>query len=407
MSYGTAGVDYESRVDFDRLRKERLKKAKEQLRSRDLGALLCFDPDNIRYITSTHAPMWTREKMTRYCVLPRDGEPILFEVGSLALARKESHGANWLEGRIRPAISWGRGAVPIEVNAAKACSLSIKEVLDDNNVSDEKLGIDICDIPILRALNSAKIDVADGQAPMLDARLIKTQDEIELLKTAAMMVDSAFDMVAKAIRPGIRESDLVALVNHTLYSMGSDQVQNVNAESGPRTNPHHHDFSDRAIRPGDVVFLDIQHSFNGYMTCYYRTFVCGKSTQQQRDLYRECLDWLEASIKIVRPEVTTADIAKCWPGPEVLGLKTEQEALANQWGHGIGLSLWELPLISRAFSIDYPFAVKENMVFALETYAGTKGGKYGIRIEEEIVVTNSGYEVITKYPDDELISCGV
>jgi Xaa-Pro dipeptidase len=189
--------------------------------------------------------------------------------------------------------------------------------------------------------------------------------------------------------------------------MGSDEVENVNAESGPRTNPHHHDFSDRAIRPGDLVFLDIAHSFNGYRTCYYRTFACGKPTQEQINLYKDCFDWLQTSVEMVRPGITTADIAKCWPGPEVLGLKTEKEALASQWGHGIGLGLWELPVISRAFSLDYPYPIKKNMVFALETYAGPENGKFGVRIEEEVVVTDTGHEVITKYPADELLACGM
>lgn len=407
MSFGTMGVDYEMRVDFARLRRERLEKAKEQIRRHELGALLCFDHNNIRYITSTHAPLWTKEKMSRYCILPKDSDPILFDVGALVLARKEPHGATWLGDRVMPAISWGRGAVPKEVKAADSFVVTLKEVLKDHGVADEPLGVDILDVPLLRALNAGGIEIADGNAAMLDARLIKTEDEIELLKHAAMMVDVAYDRVAKAIRPGVRENDLVALVNHTLYSMGSDEVQNVNAESGPRTNPHHHDFSDRAIRPGDIVFLDITHSFNGYRTCYYRTFVCGKPTQEQRDLYKDCLNWLQASIRIVRPGITTGDIAECWPGPEVLGLKTEQEALASQWGHGIGMGDWELPVISRAFSIAHPYPIKRNMVFALETYAGPKAGKHGVRIEEEVVVTETGHEVISKYPVEELIACGI
>lgn len=408
MSFGTMAVDYEERVNFSRLRKERLQRAKEQLKNHDLGALLCYDPHNIRYITSTHPPMWTGiDKMTRYCILPRDAEPVLFEVGSLALARMEPHGATWLKGRVKPAISWGRGALPIEVGAVNKCAAGIKKVLVDHGVVDEPLGIDILDVPLMRALNDAKIEIADGQATMLDARSIKTKDEIELLKISAMMVEAGYDKVRRAIRPGVRENELLAIMMHTLYSMGADQVESVNAQSGPRTNPHHHDFSDRAIRPGDIIFLDPLNSFIGYKTCYYRTFVCGKPTQEQKDLYQQCLDWLQDSIKAVRPGATTLDIAKCWPGPEVLGLKTEQEAFANQFGHGLGLGLWELPIISRAFSLDHPYPIKKNMVFALETYAGQRGGKYGVRIEEEVIVTSTGHEVITKYPVNELIVCNI
>lgn len=405
--FGTMAVDHELRIDYDRLRRDRLRKSKEALEASDLGALLCFDANNIRYITSTYIGEWARDKMTRYCVLPRNGEPILYEVGSAVLAKKESHGAPWLSDRVRPAISWGRGAVPGEVRAVDRCVAGVKDVLEAHGLANEPLGVDILDVPLMEALRAAGLEIADGQQVMLNARLIKTEDEIECLKIAAMMVDVAYDKVARAIRPGVKESDLVALVNQTLYSMGSDHVECVNAISGPRTNPHHHDFSDRAIRPGDMVFLDIMHSFNGYRTCYYRTFVCGKPTQEQKDLYRDCYDWLKASIDVVKPGITTADIAKCWPGPEVLGLETEQEALACQWGHGIGMSIWELPCISRVFSLDHPFPIKKNMVFALETYAGPRGGKHGVRIEEEVVVTDTGHEVITKFPCEELISCGV
>lgn len=405
MSFGTIGVDYEIRVNFDRLRKERLERAKAQLKKGDLGAFLCFDPDNIRYITSTHAPLWTRDKMTRYCILPRDADPVLFDVGHLAAVRKDPRCAPWLGDRVRPAISWCRGAAPKEIKGAESCVAALKKILTDQGVADEPVGLDIFDVPLMKALNNAKIEIADGQSELQEARSIKTEDEIELMNIAAMMVDAAFDRIARAIRPGVKENELVALVNNTCFLLGAEEVS-VNCESGPRTNPHHHDFSDRAIRPGDLVFLDIHQKFNGYMTCYYRTFSCGKPTQEQKDLYQDCLNWLQTSIKAVKPGATTADIAKCWPGPEVLGLKTEQEALANQWGHGLGLSLWEIPIVSRAFSLEYPYPIKKNMVFALETYAGPKGGKNGVRIEDELVVTDTGAEVITKYPRDELIACG-
>lgn len=143
----------------------------------------------------------------------------------------------------------------------------------------------------------------------------------------------------------------------------------------------------------------------GYRTCYYRTFCVGKPTQEQIDSYEECLTWLQDSIKAVKPGSTTKDIASKWPGPEVLGMNTEQEVLANQFGHGIGMSNWELPIISRAWSLDHPYPVKENMVFALETYSGPKGADFGIRLEEEVVVTSTGQKLITKYPVDELIAC--
>lgn len=407
MSYGTMAVDFELRIGFDRLRKDRLRKSREQLNKSGLGALICLDPDNIRYITSATIGEWARDKMTRYVVLPRSADPILFDVGSRVVWQNDPHGTPWLKEKVRPAIAWGRGSVPPDVKAVEKAVRMIKEVLKNHGVEKEPFGVDIMDVPLLRALEVAGIEVVDGNAPMLEARLIKTPEEIELLDTAAMMADCAYYELAQNIRPGIRENDLVGIANKSLYSMGSDKVECINCISGPRTNPHHHDFTDRRLRPGDIVFFDIMHSFCGYRTCYYRTFSVGRPSMEQRDLYNDCLMWLQDSIKVVRPGATTKDVASKWPGPEVLGFSSEQEVLANQWGHGIGMSIWELPVISRAWSLDHPYPIKENMVMALETYAGPRGADFGIRIEEEVVVTSKGHKVITRFPVDELIACPI
>jgi len=407
MSFGTMAVDFELRVDFARLRKDRLEKSRKVLKDSGLGALVCFDADNIRYITSATIGEWARDKMQRYCILPKDEDPILFEVGSRAAVQLEPHGAPWLKGRVKPAIAWGRGAVPEEVGAVDKCVAQIKEILAEYGLEKEPIGFDLMDVLLMKALQRAGIEIADGQTPLLHARVIKTDDEIELLNMAASLADAAYFEIAKNIRPGIRENELVALAHKVFFELGSDRVECINCISGPRTNPHHHDFTDRVIRPGDIVFLDLMNSYCGYHTCYYRTFCCGKPTQEQKDLYNECWSWLRDSIKAVKPGATTADVASKWPGPEVLGCKTESEVLACQWGHGLGLGLWEFPVISRAWSLEHPQPIEENMYFALETYAGPKGGRHGIRIEEDMVVTSSGAEVFTRFPADELIACPI
>lgn len=407
MSFGTMAVDFELRVDLARVRKDRLEKAREALKNSGLGALVCFDFDNIRYITSATIGEWARDKMQRYCILPKNGDPTLFDVGPRVAAHLEPHGAPWLKGRIKHAVAWGRGAVPKEVGAVDKCVALIKETLAEHGLEKEPIGFDLMDVILMKALQRAGIQIEDGHSVMLEARLIKTEGEIELLDMAVMMADAAYYEIAKNIRPGIRENDLVALANKVLFEMGSDRVEAINCLSGPRTNPHHRDFTDRTIRPGDIVFLDIMHSFCGYHTCYYRAFCCGKPNREQKDLYNDCLSWLNASIEAVRPGATTADIASQWPGPEVLGCKSETEVLACQWGHGLGMSLWEAPAISRAWSLEHPYPIKENMVIALETYSGPRGGKHGIRIEDDIVVTSTGHRVLTKFPKDELIACPI
>lgn len=408
MSFGLMAVDCELRIDFARLRQDRMDKAKQALKKSGLGALVCFDQDNIRYITSADIGPWGRDKMMRYCILPRDEDPILFEIGTRVDFQLRPNGAPWLRGRVKHAVSWGRGAVPKEVGAVEKCVVQIKEALAEYGLENEPIGFDFMDVLLMKALQQAGIQIEDGHSPLLEARMIKTSEEIELLNMAAMMVDAAYYEIARNIRPGIREIDLVGIAHKTLYSLGADWVDNVNCISGPRTNPHPHDYTDRVIRPGDIVFLDIQSVFCGYRTCYYRTFCCGKPNEEQKELYAKCLQWLNDSIEVVKPGATTADVASKWPGPEVLGKKRELDVLACQWGHGLGVSLWEYPIISRAWSLDYPQTIEENMVFALETFSsGPPGSEYAIRIEEEVVVTSNGHKVITKFPTDELLACPI
>ena len=237
---------------------------------------------------------------------------------------------------------------------------------------------------------------------MLDAREVKSMDEIILLNMAAAMVDGTYHMLYEEMKPGVRENDLVAKANEMLYAMGSDDVEAINAVSGERGSPHPHNFTDRILRPGDQAFFDIIQSFMGYRTCYYRTFNISKANDDQRDAYKQCREWIDASIELVRPGMGTDQIAAAWPKAEDFGFSNEMEAFALQFGHGIGVALHERPIISRLVSFDEPMELKEGMVFALETYCPAKDGYSAARIEEEVVVTKDGPRVITLFPADEL-----
>jgi Xaa-Pro aminopeptidase len=397
------GVDFEERVNFERLRNERLAKAKDALKASNLGSLVCYDFDNIRYVTGTSIGEWARNKMNRYCILPKDGEPLLFDPATPA--KKIS--CPWIADRIFPAVGSMRGAIPPEVGSVEKVAQDVLKWLKEYGMDKKPVGMDIADIPLVRALEKEGLEVVDGQQVMLEARMTKTKDEIELLKTSAAMVDAAYEEVVRNIRPGTRENDLVAIVNQILYTLGSELVECVNCVTGPRGIPHPHIFSDRIIRPGDMVYLDIMHSYVGYRTCYYRTFVCGKPSKAQLEAYETAWKWLKDSMEAVRPGATTADVAKVWPSPEEFGLKTEEESFLLQFGHGVGLSIWEKPVISRLISLEKPYPIKEGMVFALETYCPSADGMGAARIEEEVVVTKDGCERIFRYPIEELISCGV
>lgn len=400
---GTMGTDWEASVDFDRLRRERFEKAQAAVRARGLGAVLAFEMDNVRYITGTHIGEWCRDKMNRYAICPSEGKPYLFDPAPPA----KRLSSPWIEERMEAPISNMLGAVPPALDVQNDFARQVKRVLTDYGVEKKPLGVDHMEISMLRALEKEGIEVVDGQQAMLDAREVKTADEIELLKKAAAMVDAIYVDLAKAIRPGTRENELVAIANYHLYNFGSERVQCVNSVSGWRGKPHCHTFSDRIIQPGEIVYLDLMHAYMGYQTCYYRTFVCGKPNKYQEEAYEKASKWLSDAIDVVRPGVTTADVCKVWPKAEEFGYRDEDEAYLLQYGHGLGLGQWERPIISRRFALDHPTEIKENMVFALETWCGAEDNSGAARIEEEIVVTKDGCEIITNFPSDHLISCGL
>jgi Xaa-Pro aminopeptidase len=404
-TFGQMAVDWEERINMDRLRRERLDRAKLLLKQSEMGALLCFDMNNIRYITSTHIGTWAMDKLVRFCLLPQNDEPILWDFGSAA--RHHKLYCPWLgEERSKAGISTLRGAMSPESGRAEDVARKIKIELEERGLAHEPLGVDVIELPVLFALQKEGIEVVDGQQLMQNARMIKTQDEITLLNTSCMMVDAAYEELYRNMRPGIRENECVGLVNKVLYDMGSEQVEGVNAISGERCSPHPHVYTDRVLRPGDPAYFDIVHSFMGYRTCYYRTFAVGSASPALVDAYKRCRDYLDAAINLIKPGTTTAEVVKVWPKAQEFGFPNEEACFALQYGHGVGLMVWEKPIFSRMVSLEHPEVIQEGMVFALETFWPSTDGWSAARIEEELVVTKDGCEVITRFPAEKLIVAG-
>ena len=401
-TWGLNAKDWEAGVDYNKLRNDRLDRAQTACGDAGFGAFLCFNFDNIRYITGTHIGEWGRDKFDRYCLCPNDSAPFLWDPASPA-KRKSSP---WLGNRVDAPVSTMQGAIPPEHGIQNVFAKQIKEKMVELGIEKQPLGIDVMELPMLRALEAEKINVVDGQQALMNAREVKTEEEIELLKVACAMVDAAYLDIAKGIRPGAKESDLVAIANEKLYAMGSERVECVNSVSGPRGAPHSHTFSDRMIQPGDMIFLDIMNTYNGYKTCYYRTFICGQPNEAQNKAYEICSNWVSAAIDAIKPGGKLDDIASLWPRAEEFGYANEDEAFLLQFGHGVGLSLWERPIISRRY-MGQKTELKKGMVFAVECWKGADDGSGAARIEEEVVVTEDGCEIITNFPSDHLISCGL
>jgi Xaa-Pro dipeptidase len=355
----------------------------------------------VRYLTSTHIGEWARDKLLTFALLTRGGEPIVWDFGSAAKHHRLY--CPWLDpANSRAGLTGLRGAIQPEAGLFRGAALEVKAALEEAGVADMPLGLDMTELPMLFELQAVGVEVRDGQQVMLDARELKSRDEIMLLTMAASMVDGVYQEIAEALKPGVRESEIVALATGRLYELGSDDVEAINAISGERCSPHPHNFSDRLIRPGNQAFFDIIQAFNGYRTCYYRTFNVGRATAAQRDAYRRAREWMDAAIEMVKPGVTSDQIARLWPRAEEFGFSSEMEAFGLQFGHGLGLGLHERPVISRLHSLEHPVEIREGMVFALETYCPAADGYSAARIEEEVVVTGQGAKVITLYPAEEL-----
>jgi Xaa-Pro aminopeptidase len=357
-------------------------------------------------MTSTHIGTWAMDKLIRFALLPRGGEPVVWDFGSAA--RHHQLYNPWLDGpkRARAGISTLRGAFHPDAGIAEEVARKIYQELAGYGLENEPIGVDLVELPILFALQKAGLTVLDGQQTFLEARRIKTPDEISLLAQACSMVDAAYQNLYEFLRPGVRENECVGLVANTLYDLGSEYVEGVNAISGERCSPHPHVYSDRLIRPGDPAFFDILHSHMGYRTCYYRCFAVGSASPAMREAYVRCREYMDRAIALVRPGATTADIVAEWPTAQEFGFADEEAAFALQYGHGVGLSIWEKPIFSRLVSLDHPETLEEGMVFALETYWPAGDGWSAARIEEEVVVTADGCEVITKFPAEELLVAG-
>jgi Xaa-Pro aminopeptidase len=398
---GTMGVDFEERVDYRRLHRYRLARARQALENSDLGALLVFDVNNIRYLTSTKIGEWERDKLCRWALLARGSEPILWDFGSAA-AHHKLH-TPWLRPENCKAGLIGlRGTVNPAFGLMERHAREIAAQLRAAGVAKMPVGVDIVEPPMLFELEKAGVKVADGQQTMLAAREIKSIDEIALLNRAAAMVDGAYHAVYEQLKPGVRENDVVAMVNEFLYRHGSDDVEAVNAISGERGNPHPHNFTDRMLRPGDQAFFDILHAFMGYRTCYYRTFNVGRATPAQHDAYKKAREWLDRALDLIKPGVTTDRICSVWPKVEEFGFADEMSAFGLQFGHGIGCAIHERPIMSRVVSLEHPSEIREGMVFALETYCPATDGHSAARIEEEVVVTEKGCRIITLFPAEQL-----
>jgi len=312
--YSQTGADWQHRVDFDRLRKERLQKLQAEMKVEQIGALVLFAGANIRYATASYQGNWKYNINIRYAVVPAEGQPTLFETAGSDLQCAKID-LQWMAGRIRPAITWqwAEGAVPF---MAARMADSVMEVLKEHKVEKEKIGIDNLDMPAYEAFTKLGLNIVNGWPAVSRARTVKTRDEIELLKMASSIGDAAMWKIKyEWLKPGVREREIEAKVHEFMLERGCEIIYDIIVASGGNTSPYRRWATDKMIRQGDLVIVDINAvGPGGYFIDFVRNFKCAqKMNQQEIDLYKEVYESMYAGIEQLKPGNTSADVAKAFP----------------------------------------------------------------------------------------------
>jgi len=409
-AFGYASIEWKQGIDWAAIRDWRQQRTKAAMERHGLGAILTMYDENARYITSTLTPGWNRLKPgLRYAIFVEGTGPILYEQGDIGIHIR-AH-SPWIPPEnVRHSFAWIKGA------AGPASQMQVDKFVDAlvgdleaAGVRDKPLGVDFIDINMMKAFERAGIEWTDGMTPMMEARAVKSLDEQNGLRIVGSICDALHYEMSQYLRPGLTENQVAAHGFEFLYNFpGVEDVEDVIVSSGPNAWPNWRNFSDRIIRPGELVIIDVAAlTWNGFKSCVYRTYcVGGTPTDEMKAYYDEALVWLRDSIDAVKPGVTTRDIASKWPSAmDTWGYEDEDEAAANLWGHGLGLAQYDPPVISRIWSLDHPIEIQPGMVFALETQHG-KVHEFGVRLEEMLIVTDDGHELITSFPIDEITLAG-
>jgi Xaa-Pro aminopeptidase len=402
LNFGTAAADTQERINVARMRDERAERARKVMRKYGIPALLVSRPDNTRYLTGIRGAEFMPQLW--YVLFFADHDPVVF-------AHAGWHGqmpaaAPWIK-HWRVARAWlgGIGGAEVVQEEGKIFAAEILQELKDRGLAGEKLGLVAMDGVAQQSLNAAGIKTMDFWPMMLEARATKTEDEINCLKTVASICEATWYRLWRELRPGMNDVDVGRIAVDELIKAGSDDARPINVWSGPLTFDRGFVRGGRMIETGDLVYAAMcQIGYFGYKSCTYRTFKVGrKPSAKETDWYKQVLDRLDGIIDAAKPGASTADLAVNFPPSSTWGYKDEAEVLTMEIGHGIGLYGYELPVINRQWSLKHPQILEAGMTFAVESREGREG-EGGVRLENMVVVTETGAEVMDHFPRDEILT---
>jgi Xaa-Pro aminopeptidase len=391
------------------MREERKERALERMRDAGLGSMLLVSDPNIRYVTGL--AMTGGSGADHYSLLLEDGAVVHWDTADHA--SNQRYNCPWLND-IRYACP-GLGNVPRASGRDSARSFLLRKMaetvvdaLDEYDLRSEPMGIDVDHGGLHAAFESQGVDLRpdDCAAVMADARKTKTEDEIECLRQVAAVCEAGFQAIAEGAKPGRRESEVWGDAVRELWRHGAT-VHGGYLTSGPNTWPKHQaNTTDRLIRPGDLVYADFYNiGYLGYRSCYYRTFSVGEPTDAQTEAYETARDNLYDVLEEIEPGKTTGEVAAAFPDMEGehadwYGADEHWQLTTNHWAHGLGLQLYEVPLIWRGISPDHPVEIEEGMTMAVETQEPAE--RQGVRVEEMVVVREDGVELLSQWPVEEM-----
>ncbi len=394
FAQGGFHVTYEKRVDLVALRKKRIARADEQRKKAGLDALLVWKDENCRYLTDLRPQLIAGKTTALNGALLIEGKaPILFCSGGE-------------RDRVDRTMPWIEEVHTIPIIEERALVVGMVDrilgpTLQKHGLSDAKIGLDEANTVFVKALQAKfpKLLIEDGDTPMQQARMIKLPEEIALLEEATAIADAVTASGVAAIAEGVRECEVAAEAMRTLFRLGGEyaHVMTPFVASGENMAPPHRICSDKIIRHGDVVFIDIGANWNGYFGDVARTAICGEASVEQKKIYTAVYEGLKAGIAEMRPGRTNKDAA------DALIRTAAKHGFGDRFlslfiGHGVGIGANEPPYIGETLPGAPVYEFQPGMVFAVEPLIwieGVRGGG-GVRLEEQVLITESGPHVMSR-----------
>lgn len=394
------GLDIAARIaeiDETALRRDRLARLKAELAARDYAGALLSDPMNIRYATGArNMAVWTLHAPGRYVFVATDGPVILFEFGT---TKHLWDGLGPVD-ELRTAIPWFYFlAGPRTQEKTELWAKQIIGVMDEFGRSNRRLAVDRCEPWGAQKLIDAGIRLFDAQEPLEQARRIKTPEELKCMQLSVDVCDIAVERIRKALQPGLTENQIWSILHETNIAHDGEWIECRLLASGERTNPWFQECGNRVVRAGDIVAFDTDMVGPfGYLADISRSYVCPdkRPSPDQRRLYEIAQEQVLTNIELIRPGLSFREFSeRCWTVPEAFVPNRYMMMI-----HGAGF-VDEYPTVAYLQDYDdwgYDGLFEENMVVCVESYIGEVGGREGVKLEQQVLITANGAVPMSRSP---------